>query len=182
MRRVALVLALLAMPAMSNAEFYQWVDEKGNIGYAEDLGKVPAKYRKKATPLGGQEPAVEVIDKGEASKEPSKEPSKEMETQKRQSTADEQKPKGKDVTLYAGKDAETWKRDFARQKFDIKSLEDQAAGIRERMANPGKMSRGEYLTLQNTARDLDVRISAAQRKLQLLNEAADAAEVPADLR
>jgi len=178
MRRVALVLALLAMPAMSNAEFYQWVDEKGNIGYADDLGNVPAKYRKKATPLGGQEPAVEVIDKGELSKEPSRE----TDAKKGQSTADEQKPKAKDVTLYAGKDAETWKRDFARQKFDIKSLEDQAAGIRERMANPGKMSRGEYLTLQNTARDLDFRISAAQRKLQLLSEAADAAEVPADLR
>jgi len=178
MRRVALVLALLALPAISNAEFYQWVDEKGNIGYADDLGNVPAKYRKKATPLGGQEPAVEVIDKGELSKEPSRE----TDAKKGRSTADEQKPKAKDVTLYAGKDAESWKRDFARQKFDIKSLEDQAAGIRERMANPGKMSRGEYLTLQNTARDLDVRISAAQRKLQLLNEAADAAEVPAELR
>lgn len=178
MRRMSMLLALLALPAVSIAEIYQWVDESGQVGYADDLGNVPAKYRKKATPVGEQEPAVEVIDKGEVGKEPRKGDEKGQG----KAPAGEEKVKSKDKPLYDGKDGDTWKRDLARQKHEVQSLEDQAAGIRDRMANPGKMSRGEYLSLQNTARDLDVRISVARKKLKALTDAADTAEVPAEFR
>jgi len=178
MRRMSMLLALLALPAVSIAEIYQWVDESGQVGYADDLGNVPAKYRKKAKPLAGEEKAVEVIDKGEVSKEPRKGDEKIQV----QAPTGEEKVKAKDKPLYDGKDGETWKRDLARQKHEVKSLEDQAAGIRDRMASPGKMSREEYLSLQYTARDLDARIAAARKKLQALTDAADMAEVPAAFR
>ena len=64
----------------------------------------------------------------------------------------------------------------------MKSLEDQAAGLKERMADGSKMSRGEYVTLQNTQRDLDVRIGKAKKKLDALNDAAEKAGVPAEFR
>lgn len=178
MRRVAIALALLALPAIAVAEIYQWVDENGQVGYADDLGSVPAKYRKKAKPLAGEEKAVEVIDKGEVGKDSRK------ENEKGQPAAGsgEEKQKSKAKPLYDGKDGETWKRDLARQQHEVKSLEDQATGIRNRMANPEKISRGEYLSLQYTARDLDARIAAARDKLQVLLDAADRAEVPAEYR
>lgn len=178
MRRMVLLLALLALPAVCNAETYQWVDENGQVGFADNLGSVPAKYRKKATLINGQEPAVEVIDKTEAEKAPRKG----GEARTGQSAPGEEKAKAKDKPLYDGKDGETWKRDFARQKNDIRALEEQAAATKARLANPGKISRGEYLTLQNTQRDLEYRITAAQKKLEALNDAADRAEVPAEFR
>ncbi|HZV82163.1 MAG TPA: DUF4124 domain-containing protein [Geobacteraceae bacterium] len=178
MRRMMIFLVLLALPAVCCAEIYKWVDERGQVGYADDLGKVPAKYRKSATLVNSQEPAVEIIEKNEGEKEPHKG----GEARQGQAATGEEKTKAKAKPLYDGKDGETWKRDFARQKNDIKSLEENAAGIRARMANPGKMSRGEYLTLQNTVRDLEVRISTAQKKLEDLTSAADRAEVPAEFR
>jgi len=178
MRRMSIVLALLALPAISNGEIYQWVDESGQVGYADDLGNVPAKYRKKAKPIASEEKAVEIIDKGEVGKEPRKGDEKSQPS----AASGEEKEKPKSKPLYDGRDGETWKRDLARQKHEVKSLEEQAAGIRDRMANPGKMTRGEYLSLQNTARDLDVRISVARKKLQALTDAADKAEVPAEYR
>lgn len=179
MRRIVMVLVLLALPALAVAEIYQWVDENGQVGYADDLGNVPAKYRKKAKPLGGEEKAVEVIDKGEVGKEPRREDAKGEPN----STSGEGKEKPKAAKpLYDGKDGETWKRDLSRQKHEVKSLEDQATGIRSRMANPAKMSRGEFLSLQHTARDLDSRIEEARKKLQSLLDAADLAEVPAEFR
>ncbi len=181
MKRGLMVLALLALPAIAAAEIYQWVDESGQVGYADDLGNVPAKYRKKATPVGGEEKAVEIIDKGEAEKESRKGNEKgSPNAAPIQTPAEKEKPGAKPV--FDGKDGETWRRDLARQKHEVKSLEEQAAGIRKRMATPEKISRGEYLSLQYTARDLDTRLAAAREKLQSLLDAADNAGVPAEFR
>jgi hypothetical protein len=177
---MVLLLALLALPAVCWPEIYQWVDDRGEVGFSDDLGKVPAKYRKKATLLKGQESAVEVIDKTEAEKAPRK--GGEGQAGQPVSGEEKAKTKVKDKPLYDGKDGEAWKRDFARQKSDIRALEEQSAATRSRLANPGKISRGEYLTLQNTQRDLEFRITAAQKKLETLNDAADRAEVPAEFR
>lgn len=178
MRCFILIFLLAAVPALSAAQIYKWTDEKGQTGYSDDLGKVPLKYRDKAVIEEAPEPAVEIIegsapekgaDKGAAAKEISK---KEAGSQE----------KAKEKPLYGDKSGEVWKRDFARQKFQINSLEEQLAGIKERMADGSKMSRGEYLTLQNTQRDLEVRIEKAKKKLAELSEAAESAGVPAELR
>lgn len=179
MRRMVTLLVLLALPAICCAEIYKWVDERGQVGYVDDLGKVPAKYRKSATMINGEEQAVEIIEKSTGEKKGS---SKGGEALQGQAANGGDKAKVKAKPLYDGKDGESWKRDFARQKNEIKSLEDNAAGIRGRMANPGKMSRGEYLTLQSTLRDLEAKTSAAQKKLEDLTAAADSAEVPAEFR
>ena len=179
MRFIILALVLLAIPAVCSAEIYKWVDERGQIGYADDLGKVPKKYRDNAAVAEKQEPPVEIIDKGEVDKS-----SKKGGEAKDDAAGDKGKGKDKDKAkqLFDGKSGEAWKQDLARQKHELKSLEDQLAGIKERMADAGKISRGEYLTLQSTQRDLEVRIAKAQKKLDALNAAADKAEVPAEFR
>lgn len=174
MRRIVITLLLIAVPVICSAEIYKWVDEKGQTGFSDDLGKVPKKFRDKAVVTEQEQQAVEVIEKTEPDKGAKKGGGV-------SAVADEQ-PKVKAKPAFGGKDGDAWKQDFARQKHEIKSLEDQAVGIKERMADGSKISRGEFLTLQNTARDLDVRIGKAKQKLDALNAAADRAEVPAEFR
>jgi hypothetical protein len=175
--RLMMMLLLLVMPAIVSAETYKWVDENGQVGFADDLGKVPKKYRDKAVASDKQEEAVEVVEKIESAK-PLRKP---VET-KGAVSDDKDKDKNKGKALYDGKSGDAWKQDLARQKNEVKVLEDQLVGLKERMAEGNKLSRGEYLTLQNTQRDLDVRIAKAKKKLDALVEAADRAEVPAEFR
>jgi hypothetical protein len=168
------LLLLLAAPALCSAQIYKWVDDKGQVGFADDLGKVPKKYRDSAVVEEKQEQAVEIVEKVTPEKPAGKAGEKK--------SASDDREKSKEKSLYGGKDGATWKQDFSRQKFEIKSLEDQAAGIKERMADGSKISRGEYLSLQNTQRDLDVRVAKAKKKLDALNAAADQADLPAEFR
>jgi len=177
MRYLVLALIMLAFPVVCSAVIYKWVDEKGQTGYSDDLGKVPKKYRDSAVVTEKQEQAVEIVEKSEPEKSPRK-----GETKGEQPVAGDDKAKGKGKPLYDGKDEAAWKQDFGRQKHEIKSLEDQAAGVKERMADSAKISRGEYLTLQNTLKDLDVRIGKSKSRLDALNDAADKAGVPAEFR
>ena len=174
MRRFRVTLLLLAVPALCSAEIYKWVDEKGQTGYSDDLGRVPKKYRNNAVVTERPEQAVEIIERTEPEKSPVKGAEGKGES--------DSKGKGIDKPVFDGKSGDVWKQDFARQKHEVKSLEDQAVGIKERMADTGKISRGEYVTLQNTQRDLDVRIGKAKMKLDALNDAAEKAGVPAEFR
>jgi hypothetical protein len=175
MRITILSLLLFAVPALCSAEIYRWTDDNGQVGYADDLGKVPKKFRDKAVTSEKQEQAVEVIEKSEP--EMGK-----MKGADNKGEASDEKMTGKTKSLFAGKSGETWKQDFARQKQEVKSLEEQLAGIKERMSEGDKLSRGEYLSLQNTVRDLEVRIAKTQKKLEALTESADRAELPAEFR
>lgn len=178
MRYFILILLLLAVPAFSSAQIYKWVDEKGQTGYSDDLGKVPYKYRDKAVVEEPPESAVEIIESGEADKGRNKS----TETKEEQKKDVRGQEKVKEKPAFEGKSGEAWKQDFARHKFQIKSLEEQLAGVKERMADGSKMSRGEYLALQNTQRDLEVRLEKAKKKLAELNDAAENAGVPAEFR
>jgi len=173
MRHFTVILLLLTVPVLCSAEIYKWVNEKGQTGYSDDLGKVPKKYRDKAVVTEKEEQAVEIIEKSEPEKSQKK-------GAERKSEADTSK--GKDKALFDGTPGEVWKQDLARQKHEVKSLEDQAAGIKERMADGSKISRGEYVTLENTLRDYEVRIGKAKKKLDALNDAAEKAGVPAEFR
>lgn len=176
MRFFMLALILLALPVLCSAEIYKWIDEKGQTGFSDDLGQVPKKYRDKAVVTEKQEQAVEIIENSQPEKGAKKGTEGKGEQDKDNKANDKDKPS------FDGKTGAAWKQDFARQKHEVKSLEEQAAGIKERLNDVSKMSRGEYLTLQNTQRDLDVRIGKARKKLDALNESAEKAGVPGEFR
>lgn len=178
MRSFIVILLLFAVPLLSSAQIYKWVDEKGQTGYSDDLGKVPYKYRDKALVDEPAESTVEIMEGSEAEKGANK--GHEIKETHKKATPGQEKVKTKPV--FDGKSGDNWKQDFARQKFQVKSLEEQLVGIKERMVDGKKISRGEYLTLQNTQRDLDVRIEKAKKKLTELNETADNAGVPGEFR
>ena len=159
MRHLLVTLLVLAIPVLCSAEIYKWVDEKGRVGYSDDLGKVPKKYRNSAVVTEKQEQAVEIIE----TTAPEKSPGKGVDGKGVDGKGEpDSKGKDKDKPVFDGKSGDAWKQDFARQKHEVKSLEDQAAGIKERMADPGKISRGDYVILQNTQRDLNFRIDKAK--------------------
>ena len=51
---ILIILGLYAVPVL--AETYVWEDDQGTVNYADDLGKVPKEYRKKAKIVGEMEP------------------------------------------------------------------------------------------------------------------------------
>jgi predicted aspartyl protease len=57
MTRLLLLVAILfvgiaSTPSPAAAQFFRWVDEKGNAHYAEGIDNVPQRYRSVAVPLG----------------------------------------------------------------------------------------------------------------------------------
>lgn len=176
MRITIVTLFMFLLPVLASAEIYKWVDDRGQTGFSDDLTRVPKKYRDKAIISDKQEPAVEIIEKGSIDKGVKKGADGKGE----QSPAADEKVKEKPI--FGGKTGDAWKQDLGRAKHEVRSLEEQAVGIKERMNDNSKKSRGEYLSLQNTARDLEVRIGKAQKKLDALTEAADQAGVPAEYR
>jgi hypothetical protein len=162
-----LVVLLLLYPLSASAQTYQWTDERGTVNFTEDLGKVPKKYRKKVKVLGLDESGVpQVIE----STEPGKGRTKELGTPK------------DNKALYGGKDEAAWRNEFATAKRELKVTEQELADLRGRMGDTSKMSRSEYLALQNTINHNEFRVQELRKRLDLLREKADKAGVPADLR
>ncbi|WP_298439179.1 DUF4124 domain-containing protein [Geobacter sp.] len=171
----AALLLLLAVPAF--ADIYKWVDERGTVNFAEDLGKVPPKYRKKVVVIREGEPTSPevtetIIDQGKERKATG-----EAEAGKTQAA----KPQKKKA-VYGGKDEDAWKAEFARLRGQIKSDESEIAERRAKIANPVNMSRGEYLGLQLDVKRLEERLADFRGKLDALTESARKAGVPPELR
>lgn len=85
MRKYVTVVAVILLVAVGvcRAEFYRYTDSKGELHYADDIGKVPKKYRKQlenADPQGN----VSVMDATPASSSaqgrPAQEPPKQQNT------------------------------------------------------------------------------------------------------
>ena len=77
---LVITLVLFAVPVC--AETYVWEDEQGTVNFAEDLGKVPKKYRKQAKIAGEEElpPSEPAASKEKA---PARSEEKEKTAQKR---------------------------------------------------------------------------------------------------
>jgi hypothetical protein len=170
----ALLLILCALPA--HAVTYKWIDKKGTTNFTEDLGNVPPEYRKKVIIMDSETPSgPEVLEIDESKKQPKE---KGGDT-KDSAAAVEADKKG---TLYGGKDEKTWRREFVRLKADLRAAEEQAEQLRGRMADTSKMSRSEYLTLQASVKNVEIRVQDLKTKLGALDESANNAGVPPGAR
>jgi predicted aspartyl protease len=47
-----LAIITAAWPTEALAQFYRWVDERGNVHYSEGIDNVPRRFRQSASPLG----------------------------------------------------------------------------------------------------------------------------------
>lgn len=161
-----LIAMLLLYPLPSLATTYEWTDQSGTVHFTEDLGTVPKKYRKKAKVVGEEE---NVAPQPPAASEPVAEKPKLQESQK-----------GKKV--YGGKDEGAWRKEFATVKRDIQGSGASLRELQARMADTSNMSRSEYLVIQNSIKHEGIRLQGLQKKLQQLEQEADEAGVPKEMR
>jgi hypothetical protein len=169
---LCVAVVLFALPVF--AETYTWEDDQGTVNFTEDLGKVPAKYRKKVKIVGEEEfpppeagggaekPAAKVKGSGEA-----KEGAPSVKLDKK--------------AVYGGKDAETWKSEFGSLNADLKAAEKQLIENRNRLKDTSGMSRGEYLGIQSTIKSIETSVLGLRKKLGDLKTEAGIAGVPAEL-
>ncbi|MBJ6799303.1 DUF4124 domain-containing protein [Geomonas propionica] len=160
-----LVLLLLLYPLTAVAEMYQWTDERGTVNFADDLGQVPKKFRKKARRLGAEDASPKVIEKGTA--EPAKVKSEDAQGAKK---------------LYGGKDEAAWRREFLQADFNLKNAQSDLATLKGRLSDTSRMSRTDYLSIQNSIKYAEDRVQAQQKKLDQLRESADRLNVPSEFR
>lgn len=168
------LMVCLAVPAQ--AAIYKWVDQRGTVHFAEDLGKVPPAFRKKVQVINGEgEQAVEVT---ESAVPEGKKPHKDAAPQEDGQPTKTDKKK----VSYGGKDEDGWRNEFGRLKDELRTSEEYLADTRRRKDDTANLSRRDYLSLQQTEKDVVSRIESTKRKLQSLTEAADKAGVPKELR
>lgn len=163
-----LVAMLLIFPMSAFGGTYQWTDESGTVNFAEDLGKVPKKYRKKAKPLGSDEGgAPQAVEKA-----PEAAPKAEGKGE------DQQKEK----QLIGGKDEAAWRREFRIARHSVQLAETDLADLRLRLTDTSRMSRTEYLGIQNGIKQLETRVQQQQKRYDQLRQHADKLDVPAEWR
>ena len=164
-----LVALLLLYPLSAIAQTYEWTDEHGTVNFAEDLGKVPKKYRKKAKIVGGEESGAPETT---TTSEPAEPAGGKAKVERGEKTK----------KLYGGKDEVAWRSEFIVARGEIKATESDLAELNGRLADTSQMSRSEYLAIQNTIKHNEIRLQGQQKKLEQLNDAADRAGVPMDFR
>jgi len=160
-----LVMMLLLYPLSSSAFTYQWTDDRGTVNFTEDLGKVPKKYRKKVKVSGGEDgaPQTTVISEPESGKAKGATP---LQGKK----------------LYGGKDESGWRNEFLSTRGNLQQAESDLAELRGRLGDTSKMSRSEYLSIQNSIKHGESRQQQLKKKLDLLQESADRIGVPDEFR
>ena len=84
--------------------------------------------------------------------------------------------------MYGGKDEKAWQKDFGKLKANLAAAEEQAGQLNGRLADTSKMSRSEYLAIQNTLKNTELRVQDLKAKLGELNDAANKAGVPSSAR
>lgn len=169
---VMILLAFFAVPAL--AETYTWTDDQGTVNFADDLGNVPKKYRKRAKVLGGEETPPAEVQEGEK-------PAPAVQQQKGAAKEVKEAAPAPKKDVYGGKDAATWKYEFASARANLKATEGQLADHRERLKDTSGMSRVEYLSILNTIKSLEFTVQRQRKQLDDLMKDAAAAGVPAEL-
>jgi len=154
-----LVVLLLLYPLSASA--YEWTDESGTVNFTEDLGNVPKKYRKKAKVLGAEESGVpQIIESSEPVKGKTKDTG----------AAKEKKAPG-------AKEEAALRNEYGAAKANLQATEQEITELRARLEDTSKMSRSEYLTLQNTLKQDEFRVGDQRKKVDQLREKAEKAGV-----
>lgn len=172
MKTFALIVftCLVLVPIIASAEVYRWTNERGVVSFTDNRGNIPERFRAKAVLIDEPMPAVqEVVVESGAKDRPGAEDKGE-----KKDAGDEQKKK----KMFGGKDEATWKKEAERVNFEVADTEKQIAEMRDRLSDTSKMSRTEYLSLQNTVKLLEQRLAAKKSQQESFLDAARKAGAP----
>lgn len=177
MKNFIVVVTLLLFAAPVTAATYKWVDDRGTVNFSEDYGRIPKKFRKKARVVGEDSSSPPMAPEA---KEESKARQKATGAAEAGKDAAADKPAKKKV-VYGGMDEETWKKDYGKIRTDLKNAEEQLVETRGRLDDTSKMTRNEYLSVQNTIKALENRVLELRKRMDSLNDSAAKSGVPAGL-
>ena len=176
---VVIIMAFFAVPAL--AETYTWKDDQGTVNFADDLGKVPKKYRKKAKIVGEEEPAPAEVQEEKEKPAVQKQTGGGLGDAPQGNNGGTPAAKVNKKAVYGGKDASAWKSEFSGVNAELKANERQLVEFRNRLKDTSGMSRSQYLSIQNTIKSLEYTILGLRKKQDDLKQEADKAGVPAEL-
>ncbi|HTG80650.1 MAG TPA: DUF4124 domain-containing protein [Geobacteraceae bacterium] len=179
MKTFLLVITMALCAVTAFAETYIWVDDQGTTNFADDLGNVPQKYRKKARIVGEEEPPAAETPEGKEM--PAVQQQKRSPQMGKENGAASPAPKVDEKTVYGGKDAATWKYEFASARANLKAAEGQLVDTRERLKDTSVMSRSEYLSLQHTLKSIEYSVAGQRKRLEEMKQEAGKVGVPAEL-
>ena len=174
--KTSIIVAILMLLAVQvEAVTYMWEDNQGTVSFTEDLGSIPQKYRKKAKIVGEEDVAPSAAEQ-------TKEEFKAGQRDKGRGETIEQAVPAVQKKTYGKKSGDTWRREFAQNRMDIKASEDQLDEHRGLLKDTSKMSRGEYLSIQLDVKSAESRLQRLKAKRDALTEEANRAGVPAEFR
>lgn len=175
--KTSIIVAILVLLAVQvEAVTYMWEDSQGTVSFTEDLGSIPQKYRKKAKIIGAEEevaPSAPVQMK--------EEPLTGQKNMGKGGTVEQAAPAEKKKT-YGGKSGDTWRREFAQNRADIKASEDQLDELQGRLKDTSKMSRSEYLSIHLDVKTVESRLKRVNAKRDAMTQEASRAGVPVEFR
>ncbi len=176
MKRLIMLLVLLPLPVC--AEMYSWTDAAGTAHFTDDLGAVPARYRKKAvlrdeTQL--PDPDAPAADRG-ATVAPA--PHK-LTVIPPAATRGGTPTSGK--VLYGGKSALAWQTEFRQRRGAVQELERQIRQLKATVTSSTEVVSSAQIADLNVRRaDLAQQYEAAARELNQLVERANRAGLPSE--
>jgi hypothetical protein len=172
-----IVLLVFMCTGISLAESYKWVDDSGTVHFTDDLSQVPKKYSKKVRTIGDVGPSESATGETVGDAEPMK--GKENSPAAGGIPGESGQKKDK---LYGGKSGGDWKNEFSSLKADLGATDDQIAELNARLSDTSRMSRTEYLSIQNSIKNFRYHRDEVNKKLADLNEDASRVGLPGEFR
>jgi Domain of unknown function (DUF4124) len=173
MRTVFVLIGIMVMAAGAHGATYEWSDSQGVVHFTDDPDRIPDKYRLKARELNVQPVTGE----------------KESTSPPPPAAATIPAP-AKAVPSYGGHDEEWWRSSFQALRDEIKTIQDNLPGKRDKLAVLGRKRTLYHKATDRTAfnelnagieKD-EARITDLQKRLAELETAAATAAVPLEWR
>ncbi len=180
MKTLAMLVTCVFLAVSVQAATYKWVDDQGTLNFTEDPGNIPQKYRKKATIVGDEVPAVNPVVETKESGNTVKAPEKAPEPAATKGAAPAEKQEKK--VIYGGKDENAWRSEFGRLRGELKSIDEQLGAKRALFSDPSKLSRTQYKTLEYEIKNLEQRWNDLLAKLKSLRDEATREGVPPEIQ
>jgi hypothetical protein len=161
----------MVVPVVALSEIYEWTDSKGVVNFTDDLNKVPARYRKQITERDSPQ---EVRNVSPAAVTP---------------PPRSQNPAASPV-LYGDHDQSWWRSNFSSLRQEIKSIEANLPGKREKLAEIKRKrviyqrtrDRVAYNELDADITKDEEKLKELQDKLRALDDEANRGGVPQEWR
>lgn len=177
MKRLFFILMLLT-PLTAGAATYSWTDASGTMNFTDDLGTVPANYRKKALQkAAGENMAPEVPPSAEASETKAVT----APVTKSGSSDTPVEPKVTAATRFGERAAGEWQALFKELRAELASIEQKRETLKQESGDGKKfLTRQQINDINTRNKQLYDEYEAARVRFNALVEQANKVGLPSE--